>query len=538
MKCLKRLTLVFICISILLCGCSAQNSANKIVTTSAPEENKGLVEVTDVVKENLGFISADFYGDTLMIFGTIVTNDADFNDNLYIIDAKNNKLVTEHKITEIDCQSVSGAMFDDEGNIIVYDEYNQTAGVYDINCNYLRSQSYEPAQYDDLAKKAGFTSNGLFDHYDNFSRYYRNSEIGNKVSALNYYDETDSLYLVEDKSESIVASDGKKVFATLESDNDSLINFAVFDYENNVMINQTSTETYDDGVYPSFTVGALSDKYAFVSLSIYSSDEDSNVDIPYIWEYTTASVNSAITVNKVNLEQLNALNDGLIADIESNYSIQMDIDKKTEDGYEITYGVAPFDEYYFLVQLKQCLSYFPDGFIDEMHTGFNLKEYETDKLYIDLVNDIEDASAYALNFGNKMVFATTTFNIDTIAHEFMHIIEVRVNDYYYPTDIDFEIEWEKYIPDNFTFNDDDNEFDDKYFVSYYSMTSPAEDKAEIFMNLFQNGKSSTTPYWYDATTPLGKKTNYLCDSIRKAFPSVQNAESVFWENCLNNSEND
>jgi hypothetical protein len=531
-KRINRSVLVLICISILFCGCSVQTDTT---TVNVAEKNKGLVEISELVDENINFISSDFYEDTLLLFGSIETSDIEFYDYIYIVDASKNKLLKEHRITEIDCQSIAGAEFDDDGNILVYDDYNETAGLYDTDCNFLRSQSYSSTYYDATLNDNPLVSNGLFDNYGEFVRFYRNEEIGKRVCALDFFDEPDVLYLVDDKSESVVASSGRKVLSTLVSDSTSSVTFGVYDYENEVLINQTTSVNFSDNSYPSFTAGAINDKYAFVSLSVFD-DDDNYIETPYIWEYTTCALNSSIGIEKANLEQLNTINDDLIADIENDYSIQIDVDKETKDGFDITYGTNPFDVYYLLVQLKQCLTYFPDGFIDEMHTDFNLKEYETDKLYIDIVSEIDGASAYALELKNEIVFSTAYFNTSIISHEFMHIIESRIADYYYPTDTDFEIEWEKFIPDDFVYGDDSNELDNQQnFVSSYSMESSAEDKAEIFMNLFEEGKSDSLPSWYDSTTPLGKKTDYLCDSIRKAFPSVQNSDSVFWENCLKRS---
>ena len=73
----------------------------------------------------------------------------------------------------------------------------------------------------------------------------------------------------------------------------------------------------------------------------------------------------------------------------------------------------------------------------------------------------------------------------------------------------------------------------EYFVSAYSTANPAEDRAEVFMNLFNSGSYDEEPYWITESPYAKEKAVFLCQAIRKAYPAMQDIERAYWEKWIN-----
>jgi hypothetical protein len=163
------------------------------------------------------------------------------------------------------------------------------------------------------------------------------------------------------------------------------------------------------------------------------------------------------------------------------------------------------------------------------HNGFD----------INIVKNIKgSAAAYAGGSSNNhmhIVFATEEFALSQIPHEFMHLIDNRIYDYYAYNATDafsdgFDDLWMNLNKDGFVY-DDDADYDGNYFVSYYAMTNWLEDRAETFMYLCDESYGTD---WYTSNKYLKKKADFLIDAIRLAFPSVQKADSVYWTRNIKN----
>jgi hypothetical protein len=180
----------------------------------------------------------------------------------------------------------------------------------------------------------------------------------------------------------------------------------------------------------------------------------------------------------------------------------------------------------------------PDNFTYEMFGDYINSENASKGFDINIIKNIKGNSA-AFAFTDESLhifFATDEFDISQIPHEYMHLIDDRIYDYYSTVEVNgekfynnFDLLWSEYNPDNFVY-DFDQDYDSKYFVSFYSMTNCLEDRAETFMYLCCDSFGSD---WYKDNEPLKKKADFLIKSIYDAFPSAQKADNLLWTKNIN-----
>ena len=138
----------------------------------------------------------------------------------------------------------------------------------------------------------------------------------------------------------------------------------------------------------------------------------------------------------------------------------------------------------------------------------------------------------------------------TLAHEFMHAIERRIQQMVWDGQIERGlILWDAFLPENYYYANsyrapDGTEYDSSnraqytpydpasysdisnvYFVDGYSTTFASEDMARIFENLFAQNE---LPYFFESPNLL-VKAQYLCAVIRQCLPSVNAVQEAVWE---------
>lgn len=211
-----------------------------------------------------------------------------------------------------------------------------------------------------------------------------------------------------------------------------------------------------------------------------------------------------------------------------------------------------------LTQVMSTIQKFPDGFFDDLLS----EEVRGIDIYLcgtfTPINPqwgIDTASAFAVVYNSRQIIA---MNLDyiysfeqTLAHEFMHAIERRIQQMVWDNQIEngFFL-WDAFLPENYYYTNsyrapDGSEYDsfnrpkytpydsdsysdisNVYFVDGYSTTFASEDMARIFENLF--AAQSELPYFFESPN-LMIKAQYLCSVIRECLPSVSSSEEVIWE---------
>ena len=197
-------------------------------------------------------------------------------------------------------------------------------------------------------------------------------------------------------------------------------------------------------------------------------------------------------------------------------------------------GASLFGQYWILSQLEGFAEKLPAGMIRELTEDPGSREEQT-ALHVYVVRRIPgDAAAFANAWmePTMVCFATEEFSPTHMAHEFMHIMDLRLQRYLSTQRQDLESAWRKLSPDYAYEPDLTQEQSDAlepYFVSWYARTDSAEDRAETFQQLFDSEEPVAEQWWYADKPGVQAKAAWLVENIRAAFPSVQAAERACWE---------
>lgn len=203
-----------------------------------------------------------------------------------------------------------------------------------------------------------------------------------------------------------------------------------------------------------------------------------------------------------------------------------------------------------LEQLDRFTQECPEGFFREMCT----EEFSPIEIYFGgtIWGDRYGAQPDGFTTFNEkaqivVLDITNTLNVDTfrsiIAHEFLHVMENRVQNHSLETGLDYRSYWMSFVPDpdlyfynyrdyqNYDKDPDDytiNGTQTPLFLDAYSRTLPTEDRARMFEQLYLGEKSEF--YGRLRTGVLRQKAEYLCAVIRDSFPSCQIQGKLPWEN--------
>ena len=198
-------------------------------------------------------------------------------------------------------------------------------------------------------------------------------------------------------------------------------------------------------------------------------------------------------------------------------------------------GASLFGQYRILSGLKAFADKLPAGFLRELYSGMPDSDTDRDSLHVYLVRNIPgDASAFANAWMEPMMvcFATEEYLPSQLPHEFMHLIDYRLNQYNAGVGRDLENEWSRLSPwwayDSWLTDKQQQEVEG-YFVSLYARTNSTEDRAETFQALFDSEEPVSEQWWYAEHPGVQAKAAYLVKAIRAAFPSVQAVEAACWE---------
>ena len=198
-------------------------------------------------------------------------------------------------------------------------------------------------------------------------------------------------------------------------------------------------------------------------------------------------------------------------------------------------GASLFGQYRILAGLKAFADKLPADFLRELYSGMPDSDTDRDSLHVYLVRNIPgDASAFANAWMEPMMvcFATEEYLPSQLPHEFMHLIDYRLNQYNARVGRDLENEWSRLSPwwayDSWLTDKQQQEVEG-YFVSLYARTNSTEDRAETFQALFDSEEPVSEQWWYAEHPGVQAKAAYLVKAIRAAFPSVQAVEAACWE---------
>lgn len=479
-------------------------------------------KLTAISKKAETYQSIDISGDNILFLTAKGIEDYD----LIVYDALSNRITAETSLSGCPLEYISGAKFNGENEIIVFDVGEEKSVTYDLSLNQTGTADYTYRESLEAFPESSFL-NDSFALYDT----YAYSLEGNSDYYFVFYDETDKIYVFNGEDESICAVDNRKLFTAkskyLENSNNWDTTIYVKDIENALCINSTKLESTSAGLFNDIIESAVSDKYVCFVERISNDQTGGGISVPYLWKYTEAPTNEAIEVRTMTEAEIVEDNDRMISEIESKYDVNVLVNEEPKFGYQVDLSATPLQANSVLNALSACLDLFPENFIQEIYKD---EEY-VEALNIYIVDNVDGATAFANDFTDtyEIVFGYHGFAKCVVVHELMHLIDNRIQTYYDDNDMDFYDAWWALNPPDFEyFYDEDHDSNEEYFVSHYAMTNVAEDLADTFQAMY-NAYAENGDYRFTEYEHVNKKAALICEAIRKAFPCMENADEVFWE---------
>ena len=553
----KAFAFLLVLSMIFLIGCSSAPIQPE-TTTEAEREPSGFVEMNIDEEYLSNAFSVQSKGNLIMFLTTLwideennpVTpkNEEDsenYTDASYLMiyDAKEQRLIKKHLITECPFNDIWGCEFSDDNKIVLYNDNQWKNAVYDMNMNFIEVTDREQYDFRDDAKKSPFYSDGRCTINDGYAKY----EGFSKDQYIYFTAEPETLYVRSFEKYTYVCDFYKpKKLVMNECLNENLsITYSIADYKNGIQLNSAvlSAQALNYDCITS-SANVIGDTYACV-IVFYSDeiDPDNNHTVKaYSWYYNDERNHEKISVNAYNFDAFKSRCEQKITDLKEKYGIEVYINQVHDGIAEMAESNGEIDHlalFEDLDTIREFLESLPAGMVKEIYSGFESLD-DRKGIRIDIVSDITiDASAFAQSFSDPMEICFTFSTVSTInvAHEFMHLFDARIDDYMGGSEkYSFGLydEWVKFN-EGFESKDSDSkeeyEYDESQFISMYSATNDTEDRAEIFSILYVNADDGIPQLENEV---IKNKAVLLCRLIREAFPSCKNAENLIWEKQLAN----
>lgn len=523
-----------------------------------------------VVKEQAGFVQMDIQAeylqdahsicskDDLIVFMTSVLRDKqgnfvqaqseeDYEKNTiynYIVEynARKNKLINVFELKDCPIKEIWGIELEDD-KIVVFSDSEKKNAYYDLDMNFIELTDRTVVDELEIAKKSSFFTegSGAYDGYCCFNGT-------NNMQYIFFYDNPEELYIFDadySYQPNYLDKATNNMLCESFSGDSNTAEFRIVDYRNANELNFASINAKELGYeYISTNSSCLGNKYV-VCVEYFGNDDSEDFSYGmYCWNYNIEPENKALDIKKYT--SLDSVNSQTIADIKQKYNVDIHINEECDN----IDGMVKCDEdinslylYDDLHALNVFFSSLPDGMVKEIYSGFYDENFEHDGIRIDIVsqityeNDITNSvAAFAQRWSNPMevCFSYNSMGLGTIAHEFMHLLDHRIDDYLnHSESVGIYESWDK-LNKGYEHDYDENEelhpqytFDDKNFVSDYAASNGEEDRAVIFEYLYTSHGDSSKP-WMEPER-INKKVTYLTELIKNAFPSAQKTDNIYWE---------
>ncbi|MBQ5973838.1 MAG: hypothetical protein IJL69_06510, partial [Oscillospiraceae bacterium] len=211
-------------------------------------------------------------------------------------------------------------------------------------------------------------------------------------------------------------------------------------------------------------------------------------------------------------------------------------------GRPLNGGLANFRA---LTDLSEALSFWPEGFFaDVTEYCRGLRLYLCSTLYC--VSDSGIGAAAALTFSSNeyecVVFDASYPIVGNLPHEFMHVIDARIESMPAEDRPDWFAAWDAVMPDyiraeyadSYTvWPDDDYTYwyasDEVWFIDTYAKTWAKEDRARTLEHLMQFYRDPASESCFEIEN-LALKARFLCFMLRNVLPCCADFEGELpWE---------
>jgi hypothetical protein len=427
--------------------------------------------------------------------------------------------------------------------VLLIDEYGERCAVYDRAGAFLGLRDYPVMSRENRGWQNRLLNDDCFWKGADFASYTDggDTELSRLVA---FYDETDRVHALKEPYDELAAAAGHRLLTRRLGEDDELI-YVLSDLDAELRMGEIVLPASDvAGAQWVNSCGAAIGEDWVLLAAEWSGERISNARRVFFWypdPEEQTPLEEEIFTEEIFTERIAALKTELEA---LGMTIHLDEapapEQTTTTGLNVSEsvcdtGASLFGQYRILERLKGFTDKLPEGFIRELWSQMPGDCPDRDSLHIFIVRNIPgDAAGFASVWMEPMLicFATEEFGDAHLAHEFMHVIDFRLNQYNATVHRDLENEWARLSPwwayDTWLTEKQEEELAG-CFVSGYARTNSAEDRAETFQALFDSTEPVAEAWWYEDNPGVQAKAAYLVRAIRAAFPSVQAVEKAWWE---------
>ncbi len=550
----RNVTAVILCLALLLSvlpGCGKKPAkADPAPSAEAdrpaePDRPVGLVEVEGLTLAQGEWIqsAAISGGEALLVSGGWSDEGPDPDHHFFYIDTASAKVSSSAVFVEPDYVGYTDAELTGD-EVLLPNARTGTAQVFRRDGTFLEKRSCDLVWGDQLPQREpgedGCALIRGFTPYSDFAVRSDPSDAFAVEQAFAFRDDPEAVWRVKDCPGIYMARQGRRILLQRQGDEGSLV-FVLLDLD----AGTENTVTYRcpaEGREMNLNATAAAVGGDTVLICVSASAEDFSGQPVLLWYPDPAEAKPA-DVRRLTREDLQTELAEQTAALGGTYGLTFRLNEGpapkdvpvTGTGLaygqnECLLGADLYAQYIIVRDLGVFLSMLPEGFTRELYTdlGWDLPDRETLEVFI--VREIPGtAGAFAMSWREPMgvCFATDEYFLTQIPHEFMHLIDLRLNEYGFANGADWEPAWWALSPEGAY--GDAAEMDENYFVSFYAKTNAGEDRAELFMKIWFSGGPLSEQYWYKDAPGVQKKAAVLIRAIRAAFPSVQAVEQAYWE---------
>lgn len=429
--------------------------------------------------------------------------------------------------------------------LCLLDDYNERCAAFDRQGRFLALRDWPVQDPEHLGWQNGLLGSDVF--WKDAGLAYHISQDGQET-ALGFYDEEDRIHLLEElPCDSFPASWGHRVLAVENQIEPPERLYALLDLDQGLILDRLRLPEQDEaGRWQNPCGQVLGPDWVLLALTESGEEEEF---LKLLFWYPEQARPEPLAQRVLDSQSLGRELETLSSALEAQ-GLHILLDTAPPPELTPTTGLSEpestcetgsslYGQYLILRSLKNFADKLPQGFLRELYTdlpGADAPAWETLNIYV--VREIPgDATAFANSWTDNLLicFATQEFEASHPAHEFMHIMDRRLEQQLWTQGRCLEEEWQALSPD-FAYDGDlspeQQEALEGYFVSWYAQTNGGEDRAETFQYLFDVGEPLATHWRYQDSPGVQAKAAWLVQALREAFPSVQAQEQVWWEQWL------
>ena len=522
---------------------SSASAPSTSETEAAPERLRGAVEVTGLsVRPNESVFGVCRDGDGAAVLLICWDEEASlWRDRLARLDPKTASVSEIVELESSDDLPGFSLLELTEEEIRLVDEESERCAAFDRSGRFLGLRDHPVMSRENLGRQNRLLSDDCFSKGREWAEFTR-GDSGRLNRVVAFYDETDRVHILDEQLGMLTAIRGHRLLCSQVEDAGAQ-ELTLVDLDAGLCLDRLRIPPSSDEEWVNMNGAVLSEDWALLSVS---RDRHEQTEHSFLFWYPEKGNQTPADAEVLTEQFLTDSIERLRTELErAGMTLRLDeapaSDRTPTTGlavFESTCetGASLFGQYWILRQLDEFVQKLPEGMIRELTTDLPGGEpSDLGSLHIYIVRNIPgDAAGFASSWTEPVLicFATEEFGRSHLAHEFMHIIDLRLNRYLDSKRRDLENEWWAMSP-SFAYDTElspeQSEAVDPYFVSWYARTGSNEDRAETFQCLFDSEEPAAEQWWYAGHEGVHAKAAWLIKMIRAAFPSVQATEHAFWE---------